>query len=74
LNYYKPNIPNRMIMNDRNNVAFPSSGNDCNKVLTNLLILEIALMLLNGLKALRILSDFRFTLYATKSVTLRRSS
>ena len=57
-------------MNDRNNVAFPSSGKDCSNVLTSLLILDIALILLRGLRALSILRDFKFTLDATKSVIL----
>lgn len=34
-------------------------------------MLDIALMLFNGLRTLRILSDFRLTLLATRSTTLK---
>lgn len=67
-----PKIPNRMMMNVRNIVALKSSGNDENKVATNLLILGKALMLLSGRRTLSVLRDLRFTLVATKSNILNK--
>ncbi len=58
-------------MKARKMIAFPNSGNERNRVLTSLLILGIALILLSGLSTLRILSDFKFTLVASKSSILK---
>ncbi len=57
-------------MNPRKIVALPSSGSDYMRVITNLRMLGIALIDLRGLNTLRILSDFKFTLEATKSKAL----
>ncbi len=48
----------------------PSSGNDFKRVLTNLLILGIALILLNGLITLNTLNDLSLILNLKKSTTL----
>lgn len=54
----------------RKMVAFPNSGRDYSRVVTTLLILGIVLILLNGLKTLRILKLFKLTLDATRSTNL----
>ena len=49
-------------MNKRNIITSNSFGREDNRVFTSFLIVGITLMLLSGLKTLRFLRDFRFTL------------
>ena len=46
-------------------------GNDYNKEFTSLLMLGTVLMLLKGLKTLRVLKDFKFGVYGIIEIQLR---
>jgi hypothetical protein len=67
LNYWRPNIANKMMMKTRNTDTLSRSGRELIRADTSFLMLGIALILLNGLRALNVLRDFKLKLVATRS-------
>ena len=69
-NCCSPKIENNMIIKAIKMVALPNSGSDLRSVLTNFLILGIALIDLRGLTTLNILNALRFNFTRMRSMIL----